>query len=65
MPKVMVFNIIPPEEESLSRAEDLFNTVLDVVKEHGVCFLRFTKADGMVIIEPKHNAKINGVISDA
>jgi hypothetical protein len=65
MPKVIVFNVMPSEEDSKAQAEKVFSMVLDLTDQHGVCFLRFTKSDGMVIIEPRYNARINGVIADA
>lgn len=53
------------EEIMQQRAEDLFQDVVELTKKHGVCFIRFTRADGMVVIDPKYNQQINGVISDA
>ena len=47
------------------KAENMFGDMLDIVKKHGVCYFRFTREDGIIIINPKYNAKLNGVIADA
>ena len=62
MSKVLMVDL---ERDAQDRAENIFQTVIELTKKHGVCFLRFTTADGMVIIEPRYNSKINGVIADA
>ena len=62
MPKTLVIDM---EQHAQMRADELFETALKVVEGHGVCFLRFTRADGMVIIEPKYYQRINGAIADA
>lgn len=53
------------EAMSQQVAEDVFQQAVGVVEKHGVCYFRFTKEDGMVIIHPRFNSKLNGVISDA
>lgn len=65
MPKVFVIDPNEIEEMMQQRAEDIFHDVVEITKKHGVCYLRFTKADGMAIINPKYNQQLNGVISDA
>lgn len=65
MSKMLMVNINDIEESMVEHAEDIFNTVLKLTEQHGVCFMRFTRADGMVIIDPEYNQRINGVISDA
>lgn len=46
-------------------AEMLLGSAFKIVNEHGVCYMRFTKEDGIVIIKPEYNKRINGVIADA
>lgn len=67
MPDKKIFVIDADEMEQIMQehAENTMNTILNVVKKHGVCYLRFTKDEGMEIIEPKYNARINGAIADA
>ena len=46
-------------------AEEAFNDMVAVVENHGTCYFRFDLVHGLTIIDPKYNAKINGVIADA
>lgn len=62
----MLFDINQLMESAVSdRAESMFEDMLEIVKKHGVCYFRFTREDGIIIVNPKYNAKLNGVISDA
>ena len=53
------------QSEISSKADKTLNDMLDLIEKHGVCYIRFTLEDGMVIIAPRYNSKINGVIADA
>jgi hypothetical protein len=53
------------QSEISSKADKTLNDMLDLIEKHGVCYIRFTVEDGMVIIAPRYNSKINGVIADA
>lgn len=57
--------VIDIEKVAQQTADDLFEQAISVVNENGVCYLRFTREDGMVVLHPRYNSKINGVISDA
>jgi hypothetical protein len=46
-------------------AEEAFNDMMSVIEKHGTCFFRFDIQRGLLIINPKHYPKINGVIADA
>ena len=46
-------------------AESAFNDMIAIVEKHGTCYFRFDPVHGLTIIDPKYNAQINGVISDA
>lgn len=62
----MMLDISQLVESSVSdKAESMFEDMLGIVKKHGVCYFRFTMEDGIAIIKPEYNAKINGIISDA
>lgn len=66
MKKVLMVNIDDLVESAIREAADgVFERALEVVEKHGVCYFRFTKEDGMEIIHPRFNEKINGTISDA
>ena len=63
--KVFVVDAEHMEELMHEHAENTLQNILDITKSYGACYLRFTKEDGMEIINPKYNARINGAISDA
>lgn len=65
MTKVVMVDVNEIMEEADNRAEVVFDNAMDIIKAHGVCYFRFTLEDGMSIVHPRYNAKINGVISDA
>jgi ABC-type antimicrobial peptide transport system ATPase subunit len=66
MPKITTADISQLiQSEISSKAEKTLNDMLDLIEKHGVCYIRFTLEDGMVIIAPRYNSKINGVIADA
>lgn len=67
MPSKKVFVVDAEHMEDLMQehAEHTLQNILDITKSHGACYLRFTKDDGMEIINPKYNVRINGAISDA
>jgi hypothetical protein len=66
MKKVLIINS-DEDQESMAQdfAEAIFDRARELVREHGVCYFRFTREDGMLIIHPKHNKQITGVIADA
>lgn len=59
------FLVVDQDSLIQDHADKLFDDVLDITLQHGVCFIRFTREDGMVVIDPRYNAKINGIIADA
>lgn len=63
--KIMIIDAEEMDEIMQQHAEDTLHTIIDITKKHGVCYLRFTKEDGMEIIKPKYNERINGAICDA
>jgi ABC-type antimicrobial peptide transport system ATPase subunit len=66
MPKITTADISQLiQSEISSKTEKTLNDMLDLIEKHGVCYIRFTLEDGMVIIAPRYNSKINGVIADA
>ena len=66
MPKITTADISQLiQSEISSKADKTLNDMLDLIEKHGVCYIRFTVEDGMVIIAPRYNSKINGVIADA
>lgn len=65
MTKVIMVDMDQIESEATQKAEIVFDNAMDLLKEHGVCYFRLTVEDGMIILHPRYNAKINGVISDA
>ena len=66
MPKITTVDISQLiQSEISSKAEKTLNDMLDLIEKHGVCYIRFTLEDGMVIIAPRYNSKINGIIADA
>ena len=66
MPKITTVDISQLiQSEISSKADKTLNDMLDLIEKHGVCYIRFTVEDGMVIIAPRYNSKINGVIADA
>lgn len=65
MTKVIMVDMDEISEQANIKAEAMFENALDLLKEHGVCYFRLTTDDGMIILHPRYNAKINGVISDA
>lgn len=66
MPKITTADISQLiQSEISSKTEKMLNDMLDLIEKHGVCYIRFTLEDGMVIIAPRYNSKINGVIADA
>lgn len=66
MPKITTVDISQLiQSEISSKADKTLNDMLDLIEKHGVCYIRFTLEDGMVIIAPRYNSKINGVIADA
>ena len=66
MPKITTADISQLiQSEISSKAEKTLNDMLYLIEKHGVCYIRFTLEDGMVIIAPRYNSKINGVIADA
>ena len=65
MHKILMMNPEDLENIMMQRANNIFENVVEITKKHGVCFIRFTKEDGMVIINPEYNSRINGAIADA
>lgn len=66
MSKVVILDMNQLMDSSINeRAESVFSDMMNVVEKHGVCYFRFTLEDGIVIVKPEYNAKINGVIADA
>jgi hypothetical protein len=53
------------QSQGESDADLAFAKVLDVMDQHGVCYCRFTKEDGVQIINPRYNQRISGAIADA
>jgi hypothetical protein len=66
MPKIVMVEVDKLLESSTAEAADqCLSDVLSIVESHGVCYLRFTKEDGILIIQPRYYQKFNGIISDA
>lgn len=66
MPKIMPIDINQLMESVMQQASDeIFQQAITLVEKNGVCFFRFTKEDGIVIIHPRFNSRLNGVIADA
>lgn len=66
MPKIMPIDIEQLMDNMVRQASDeIFQQALGLVEKNGVCFFRFTKEDGIVIIHPRFNSRLNGVIADA
>lgn len=67
MPSKKVFVVDAEQMEELmhEHAENTLQSILDITKSCGVCYLRFTRDDGMEIINPKYNVRITGAIADA
>jgi hypothetical protein len=66
MPKATTLSLADLLKAQTQTDSDLaFAKVLDLMEEHGVCYCRFTKEDGVQIISPRYNQRISGVISDA
>jgi hypothetical protein len=66
MPKITTVDVSQLIQSDIGgRADKMLNDMLDLLEKHGVCYLRFTLEDGMIIIAPRYNSKINGVIADA
>jgi hypothetical protein len=66
MKKVLMLDVNElMESAAQGAADDVFQRALEIVERHGVCYFRFTKDEGMMIIHPRFNEKINGTISDA
>lgn len=53
------------ESSIVDEADRCLSNALDVVEKHGVCYLRFTRDDGIQVIDPRYYKKFNGIISDA
>ena len=65
MTKTVIVDMDQISEMADMKAEAMFENALDLLKENGVCYFRLTTEDGMIILHPRYNSKINGVISDA
>lgn len=65
MRKVIVVDATQIEEMIQESAETVFDQAVSMIKEHGVCYMRFTRKDGISLLDPKYNKQINGIISNA
>ena len=66
MSKILMMNVDELlESEIAQRAQNTMQEMFTVTEKHGSCFLRFTKEEGLIVIDAKFNPKINGVIADA
>lgn len=66
MKKMLMVDVNDLMDSAIREAADgVFERAMEIVEKHGVCYFRFTKEDGMMIIHPRFNEKINGTISDA
>lgn len=53
------------EDRAHLEADQMFAKVLELMEANGVCYCRFTRDDGVQIIDPRYNQRITGVIADA
>jgi len=66
MPKVTTLSLSDLLKSQTQTDSDIaFAKVMELMEQHGVCYCRFTMADGVQIISPRYNQRISGVISDA
>lgn len=62
MPKILEVDM---EDLVLQHSNAIFEKAVEIVHDHGVCYMRFTKEAGIELIKPEYNQRINGVIANA